>query len=148
MRGMHLSEVFNVINSTTPTPNTITVSPNIVNLTIGGTQGFIATPKDQNGNPVNIEVIWTSSNTTVGTITQSGLFTALVNGTTTVTATAESIVGSATVRVGVNLVDSYLPPGATPAERKAGLIRAMDDYFDNGLLTKDELLSVLDAYFA
>ena len=46
------------------------------------------------------------------------------------------------------LVDSYLPPGATPAERKAGLIRAMDDYFDNGALTKAELLSVLDAYFA
>jgi hypothetical protein len=46
------------------------------------------------------------------------------------------------------LVDSYLPPGATPAERKAGLIRAMDDYFDNGALTKPELLTVLDAYFA
>ena len=46
------------------------------------------------------------------------------------------------------LVDSYLPPGATPEERKAGLIRAMDDYFDNGMLTKAELLSVLDAYFA
>jgi plastocyanin len=45
------------------------------------------------------------------------------------------------------LVDSYLPPGATPAERKSGLIRAMDDYFDNGTLTKAELLSVMDAYF-
>ena len=46
------------------------------------------------------------------------------------------------------LVDSYLPPGAAPAERKAGVIRAMDDYFDNGTLTKPELLSVMDAYFA
>jgi hypothetical protein len=46
------------------------------------------------------------------------------------------------------LVDTYLPPGATSAERKAGLIRAMDDYFDNGALTKPELLTVLDAYFA
>jgi len=52
------------------------------------------------------------------------------------------------VRVGVNIVESYLPPGATPAERKAGLIKAMDDYFDNGTLTKLELLSILDAYFA
>jgi hypothetical protein len=49
---------------------------------------------------------------------------------------------------GINLVDTYLQPGATPAERKGGLIRAMDDYFDNGTLTKSELLSVLDAYFA
>jgi len=49
--------------------------------------------------------------------------------------------------LGVNLVDSYLPPGATPAEMREGLIRAMDDYFDNGALTKSELLSVMDAYF-
>jgi hypothetical protein len=41
-----------------------------------------------------------------------------------------------------------LPPGATPEERKAGLIKAMDDYFDNGTLTKPEMLSVMDAYFA
>jgi hypothetical protein len=52
------------------------------------------------------------------------------------------------LKLSSGLVDSYLPPGATPEERKAGLIRAMDDYFDNGALTKPELLSVLDAYFA
>jgi len=89
----------------TPTPNsavTITVSPSMENLIIGGTQAFKATPKDQNGNPVSVEVTWASSNTTVGTINSNGLFTALANGTTTVTATADSIIGSTTIRVGVN----------------------------------------------
>ena len=59
-----------------------------------------------------------------------------------------TVMGSTAVSVGTFSVDTYLPPSGTPAERKEGLIRAMDDYFDNGVLTKPELLSVLDAYFA
>jgi hypothetical protein len=141
------ARLYNVTNSNSAV--TLTVSPSMVNLNIGGTQAFTATPKDQSGNSVSVEVTWASSNITVGTINNNGLFTALANGTTTVTANV-GLISSAdvTVSVGITLVDTYLPPGATPAERKAGLIRAMDDYFDNGTLTKAELLSVLDAYFA
>jgi hypothetical protein len=143
-----------VSNSTiltvTPMPvlTTITISSATATFIIGNSTTFNATKLDQFGNPINASVTWNSSNTTVGNVNQEGLFTALANGTTILTATAGEISGRITVRVGINLVDTYLPPTATPAERKAGLIRAMDDYFDNGALTKVELLSVLDAYFA
>jgi hypothetical protein len=95
-----------------------------------------------------VDVYWNKLSTQTGES-----LTFKVNGKTAITRTidpkGESIMldlsASSTTPT---LVDSYLPPGATPAERKAGLIRAMDDYFDNGTLTKAELLSVLDSYFA
>jgi hypothetical protein len=49
---------------------------------------------------------------------------------------------------GISLVDSYLPPAGTVEQRKAGLTRAMDDYFDNGVLSKAELINIMDAYFS
>jgi hypothetical protein len=70
-----------------PVLTTIEVSPSTKTLSVDATQEFTATAKDQNGNEMSGVVInWTSSNVTVGTITDAGLFTALVVGTTTVMA--------------------------------------------------------------
>jgi hypothetical protein len=52
---------------------------------------------------VTVTFTWTLGNNTVGTITSTGLFTASVNGTTTVTATSGSISGIAIVSVGLVL---------------------------------------------
>ncbi|MDD3856595.1 MAG: Ig-like domain-containing protein, partial [Methanoculleus sp.] len=82
-------------------PTTITVAPDTTTLAINGTQTFTATVLDQNDEPMTgIEVTWTSSNETVGTIDRTGTFTALAEGTTNVTATVENITGEATVTVG------------------------------------------------
>jgi hypothetical protein len=130
----------------------ITVSPTSATLNVSQTQAFTATGKDAANNPVTITPTWTSSNISVGTITSGGVFTAVANGTTTVTATSGAITSAGvTVKVGSasSLVDSYLPPGGTAAEWKAGVIRAMDDYFaEPPLLTKTELMSIMDAYFS
>ena len=85
-----------------------------------------------------------------GTYTFSGTF---VDGNL-VTGTVSPTVGSVTVGTGGPgefSIDSYLPPGGTPAVWKAGVLRAFDDYFGGILvppMTKPQVLSVFDAYFA
>jgi len=46
-----------------------------------------------------VSVAWASGNETVGTINETGLFTALAEGTVTITATAENKSAEATVTV-------------------------------------------------
>jgi adhesin/invasin len=83
------------------TVDTIEVTPaGPLTMNVTETETFTAVCK--NGTTVlDIAVTWASSNTTVGTIDASGVFTADVNGTTTITATAQGVTSNAvTVSVG------------------------------------------------
>jgi hypothetical protein len=82
-----------------PVLKTITVTPATASVLVGATQAFVATPKDQNGNPIAATITWTSSNSTVGTINAAGTFTALAAGTTTVKAANGTVNGTATITV-------------------------------------------------
>jgi len=81
---------------------TIAVSPPSTSLTVGDTQTFTASPKDQDGAAFPATVTWTSSNTTVGTVDISGNFTALTPGTSMVNATNGSVAGTAIVTVTIS----------------------------------------------
>ncbi len=89
-----------------PVLTTIEVSPSSVTLYVAETQEFTATGKDQHGYPIETGAItWASSNTAVGTIDSSGLFTAAGAGTTTVSATGDGgVSGTADVTVTVTEV--------------------------------------------
>jgi uncharacterized protein YjdB len=78
------------VTASAPVPvlTTITVSPATATLTIGGTKAYIASTFDQDGQPMSAPINWTSSNTTVGSVDASGLFTAKAAGTTVITATS------------------------------------------------------------
>ncbi len=71
------------------------------------------------------------------------------NGTVTVNASAGTVT-TANIQLqpasGFN-VRTYLPCGATAAQRKTGVTNAMNDYFFNHVITKDNLTSVLNEYF-
>ena len=85
-----------------PVLTTIEVSPSTVTLDVGQTQQFAASGKDQYGNSISAgTVAWQSSNTAVGTIdSSSGLFTASLQGSTTITATGSGgVSGTASVTV-------------------------------------------------
>lgn len=86
-----------------PELTTITVNPATATLAIGDTKQFTATAFDQFGLEMSdAEFDWTCSNAIVGSIDNAtGLFTALAEGTATVTASAGGISGTATVTVGV-----------------------------------------------
>lgn len=51
-----------------PVLTTITVAPANPTITVGGTQNFIASPKDQFGNPIATAITWTSGTPVTGTI--------------------------------------------------------------------------------
>jgi len=85
----------------------ITISPVTVSVDTGQTTTFTASPKDQYGNAINETVTWSSSNTTVGTISSTGVFTAASAGTTTIIATSGNVVSNPAT-VTVRLPDSRL----------------------------------------
>ena len=83
-----------------PVLTAIVVSPSSATLIIDDTEQFTATGKDQYDKPIDTGTItWVSSNITVGTIDQNGLFAALNAGTTTISATSGSVTGTASVTV-------------------------------------------------
>jgi alpha-tubulin suppressor-like RCC1 family protein len=77
----------------------IEVQPLEATLEPGGTQQYVAIVSDLHGNPMSADVAWSSSDESVATIDQSGLATAVAEGTVTITASAEFVSGSATLTV-------------------------------------------------
>jgi len=98
----------------------IEISPTAATAVVGKTVGFKATARDQSGNAMaGVDITWTSSDTTVGTIDQAGTFTALTEGVTTIAATAGELSAEASVTVTaeepvpVPASLKLTPPGAT-----------------------------------
>lgn len=82
-----------------PVLTTITVSPTTLSIEVGNSDIFAASPKDQFGDPFSTTMVWNSSNTGVGTINSSGIFTAVAQGSTIITATSGTVSGVAVVNV-------------------------------------------------
>ena len=79
---------------------TVTVTPSPVNLFVTQTQQFTVTTKDAGGNVLTgRKVTWGSSSPLVASVSTTGLATALLVGTTTITATSEGKSGTATLNV-------------------------------------------------
>ena len=78
----------------------ITVTPASPTIGIGATQQLVATGRDANSLTVTTATFtWSSSNTDVATVSATGLVTAVSPGAAVITATSESINGSATITV-------------------------------------------------
>jgi hypothetical protein len=78
----------------------IVVDPETADALVGGTQQFTATVYDQHGELLaDQSVDWSSSDETVATVDGDGLATAIAAGTTTITATAGAVNGSAALAV-------------------------------------------------
>src|SRR5713101_2433016 len=78
----------------------VSVTPAILNLSVGQTGQLTATPRDASGNPLTGRVItWTTNSTAVATVNSTGLVTAQGVGSATITATSEGQSGSAAVTV-------------------------------------------------
>ena len=91
--------------------STVTVSPAEAELEAGDNLTFSAQASTQYGERLTDTVFtWFSSDGSVGTVDNDGIFTALSAGTVTVNATADGVTGSATVSVG-----SSTPPAPVAA---------------------------------
>ncbi|HYR13021.1 MAG TPA: Ig-like domain-containing protein, partial [Mycobacterium sp.] len=78
----------------------VAISPATASLQVGQTVQLAATPTDSAGSTLTGRTVsWTSSNTSVATVNPSGLVTAVVPGSATITATSEAKSGTATITV-------------------------------------------------
>jgi uncharacterized protein YjdB len=124
-----------VIVTSTNLITAITISPATVSIVVGNTTSFTA--KDQLSNVINVNVVWNSSNITVGTINTEGLFMALAPGSTTVTATNGTVSGSAIVTVtSTNLITAITISPATVSVVVGNI---------TSFIAKDQLSNVINA---
>ena len=87
----------NVVVEALAPVNTVTLSPTTPTLAAGSTQQLVATLRDANSNVLaNRPITWASSSAATGSVSSTGLVSALVPGTFTVTATSEGKSGSLT----------------------------------------------------
>ena len=85
--------------SVTPAPvSTVTVTGNTT-VVVGSNTTLVATVKDANGAVLSRTVTWSSSNTSIATVTPSGVVHGVGLGTVTITATCEGKTGTASVNV-------------------------------------------------
>jgi uncharacterized protein YjdB len=94
----------------TPQAKSLSVTPAIATLTVGGTQALTA--QVTGDADVDQSVTWSSNNTQVATVDASGKVTAVATGTAVITATSKatpSVAGTATISVvgGVDLTPLF-----------------------------------------
>src|SRR5437016_5467184 len=78
----------------------VDVTPATATARAGQTVQLSATPKDVNGLPLSGRTVtWASSNTSVATVSNSGLVSGVTPGTATITATSEGTSGTSSVTV-------------------------------------------------
>ncbi|HEV8448247.1 MAG TPA: Ig-like domain-containing protein [Gemmatimonadaceae bacterium] len=85
----------------TPVPvATVTLSPATANIRVTATTTLTPTVKDANGVVVTNRIIaWTTSDSTLATVSSSGVVTGIAPGTATITATSEGKSGSSSINV-------------------------------------------------
>jgi uncharacterized protein YjdB len=124
------------VDAAAKTLTAIAVSPATANIAAGATQQFAAkaTYSDSSTADVTATVVWTTSNAAVAKINAAGLATAQSSGSVTITATLDSVSGSATVTVPVlvkTLTSIALSPGTISIPAKSTQqFTAMGTYSD------------------
>lgn len=94
----------------------ITISPSTPTLNVGAQLPLVATLKDAQGNTLTgPKIFWTSSDTTIATVSDAGIVTAVALGTAQIAASSQGTPGIATVTVAPTPVASVVivPENAT-----------------------------------
>lgn len=139
-----------VTAAATPTVNSVTVSPNTLSLNVNGTSTLSATVSVSGGAAQT--VTWSSSNTSVATVSSSGLVTAKATGTATITATSTvdtSKKGTCTVTVtsGSTTTESEYQKVTTASDLTSGqyliVYEAGSVAFNGGLSSLDAVSNTI-----
>lgn len=98
IQGTRVVTVTTDVNSVVVTPSSFTLNA------AGATQQLTADPRNAaNASLTGRSVTWSSLNTAVATVSASGLVTAVANGTATIRATVEGVIGQATATVNITV---------------------------------------------
>ena len=98
-----------------PTLVSIAITPANPSIAVGATQQFTATGTYSDGSTQNLtsSVAWTSSATSVATVSNTGLATTIGEGATAITAASASVSATTTLTVTAALVSISLSPSST-----------------------------------
>ena len=112
------------ITVTTVPVASVTVSPASATVFVNQTLQLGATPKDANGNTLTGRTItWGSSNSSVATVSSSGLVSGVATGSATITATSEGKSGTAAITV-----STPLPPPTGTCLTQAGTLVTLSGF--------------------
>jgi uncharacterized protein YjdB len=97
----YISQTNLTVGSQTSTTTAIAVTPASASIAIGNTQQSVATATNSNGTSsvITSAANWTSSDSTIATVSSGGLVTGVTSGKVTITASSGSVRGSATLVV-------------------------------------------------
>lgn len=97
-----------------PTLSSITVAPQSASVAIGGTLQFTATGANNDGTNASLHnLVWSSSDSTIATVTSGGQAKGVASGTATITATDQGVTGSSTLTVGSTTNTLTISPANT-----------------------------------
>lgn len=120
-----------------PVVTTVTVSPSSATIAPDGTQPFTATAYDQNGNVMPDQTFtWTSSDEDVATVDSDGLASGVAGGSATITATCETVPGTADLTVSgpplTNLVTQLTATAGTSTTTDGASVASWTDQSETG----------------
>lgn len=108
---------------------TIVPDPQTLSLGVGYSRQYAATGYDQYGATMSgLTFSWSSSNTTVGTISSSGLFTALKAGTTTITVSSGGVTATSAVTITASAPSKTVGTGGDYATIQAAIDAVSSGY--------------------
>jgi trimeric autotransporter adhesin len=113
---------------TNPVLQTVTVGPTNLNLQQGSTQQMTATGTFDDGSTKTLTsgVFWSSSDTTVAPVSNSGVVSGAASGTATITAEDGTVSGQATVNVALaNVTAINITPTSATAQPNGGIAKFM-----------------------
>jgi trimeric autotransporter adhesin len=117
-----------------PTLQSISVTASSANIVVNQTVQMTATGtySDKTTKDLTTSVSWSSSSTSIATISASGILTAKSNGTASITATMNSVSGSSQVTITAALVSIAITPAGKSIARETALqFTATGSYSDS-----------------
>ena len=117
---------------------TVTVSPSSATVNVAWTTNLTATARNANGNVINgVTFTWSSSNTSIATVSSSGVVTAVAPGNATISAPAGGQTGSSSITVQLAPVDRIVVTPANPSVKEGNTVQLTATLYDaqNNVLT-------------
>ena len=112
----------------------VTITPATATVSIGQTQTLNVTLRDAAGTVLSgRSIAWTTNSPGIATVTASGLVRGIAAGPATITATSETVSGTASITVAVVTPP---PPGGPGPEPGAGDVIVFQDGFDRASITE------------
>jgi uncharacterized protein YjdB len=116
----------------------ITISPSLASVNVAWTSTLTATARNANGNAIpGVQFTWSSSNTSVATVSATGVVTGVAPGSVTISASAGGKTGTSSITVQLAPVDRIVVTPANPSVKEGSTVQLTATLYDarNNVLT-------------